>query len=93
MDNLSIQKVNFKCSSNEMCGLVINLFSEVLIKNSFYEKNKNVAISVHNRSNLLMENCTVSGNKVYSGPYNGVIFGSQSVVSIMNCKIEKNHST
>ena len=61
LDNLSIQKVNFQCSSNEMCGLVINLFSEVLIKNSFYEKNKNVAISVHNRSNLLMENCTVFG--------------------------------
>ena len=90
LDNLSIRKVNFKCSSNEVCGLAINLFSEVLIKNSFYGKNKNVAISVHNWSNLLMENCTVSGNNVYSGAYNGVIFGSQSVVSIINCKIEKN---
>ena len=86
LDNVSIQNVNFNCSSDEMCGLVVDLFSEVLIKNSFYGKNKNVSISVHNRSNLVMKNCDLLDNDVYDG----VIFGLRSVLYIINCIIRNN---
>ena len=55
LNNLSIHNVNFNCSRGDRCGIVIDLFIEVLIKNSFYEKTINVSISITGWSTLIMK--------------------------------------
>ena len=94
LDTIFIKNLSFDCSDEvignfsdvELCGLVINHFSQVIIKNSFYEKNINVSIPVVNDSSLVIENCTFLHNDIFRG----VIFGWMSVIHITNSVFENN---
>ena len=86
LDTIFIQNLNFDCSDVEFCGLVISHFSQVIIKNSFYERNINASISVVNDSSLVMKNCTILHNDVFKG----VIVGRMGVIHITNSVFENN---
>ena len=64
LDNISVHGVNINCPKSLVCGLVFDLMSRVLMKNSFYGKNINSSISVMNGSTLVIENCTITDNDV-----------------------------
>ena len=87
MERILIQ--NFYCPMipfMELCGVVVNLFSKVQISYSIFKGNKKLSISVHGGSHLLMKNCTVTENDVFTS----VICGWTSTVSIINCTFESN---
>ena len=87
LENIMIQNVQFDYLEFEYYGLIFDLFSKVIIRNLFYERNVNTSVLVANGSSLMIENCTFSDNNVF----NGVIFGGGSMdVNITNSTFENN---
>ena len=86
LDKITIKELHFDCSQLEICGLIVDKFSKVIIKNSFYELNLNASIWVTIGSSLVIENCTFLDNDVF----NGVICGDYSTVHITDSTFANN---